>query len=74
MKLISDNVKCRKMGSKFEVYIQRSYLDSFGKLYQENKIWDSYATREACERASVEDEQSMINCGYRINERISNII
>lgn len=72
MKRISDKIKCRKVGKEFEVYILRTSMDQFGKLHQKRILWDTYRTKEKCEEASIEDVQSMINCGYHVNGEYRN--
>ena len=69
MKHLSDKVQIRRINTRcFEVYIKRSYLDSFGKLYHENKTWDKYTSRDRAIEGSNQT-QSMRNCGYIVERR-----
>ncbi len=66
MKHLSDKIYIRKINIRlYEVYIKRSYLDPFGKLYQTSTIWDSYTSRKRAIIGSLE-VQSMRNCGYNV--------
>ena len=67
MKRISDKVKCIKI-SKFhyEIRIKRISEDNFGKMYINYEYWDKYTLKEQCEKASIDDLQSMVNCGYMV--------
>jgi hypothetical protein len=65
MKKLSDKVFIKKECGEYSIYIKRTFMDDFGKLYQENKLFDTTYSRDRAIEIS-NDRISMINCSYNV--------
>ena len=68
MKHTGDKIRIKRVGQRWEILVDRHYIDGFGKPFKASKVWDTFATKELAEIQinSHEGKQQLINCGYNI--------
>lgn len=71
MKVIKNEaeiVKNRFIKGIYHIRLKKTWMDNFGKISYEYKIWDSYSTLNIAERNLEHAKTQMRNCGHLINE------
>jgi hypothetical protein len=66
MKLMSSKATIRKFGSRYELIVTDRFMDSFGQISKQNKVWGDYATREIANREMPKVKQQMRNLGHKV--------
>ena len=67
MRHIKDEIRGRKIMKRWDIVIDRYYIDEFGKDYITHKGWDDFASKAVWERERSKEVAQMRNCGYKIS-------